>query len=75
MHWKEYKEIIFKSLNVSTALFIIILVNTFTIKKYINRATSSTVKPELVYLSISLGLLYSAIFSGKLNLIKNISLS
>ena len=42
---------------------------------YINRGTRYNIKPEIVYLSITLGLLYTTILSGKLNLIKNISLS
>ncbi len=64
-----------EAINVGTALFVIILVNSFTITKYINRKTDYSIDIEMVYLSITLGLLYSTIFSGKLNLVKNISLS
>ena len=57
------------------SIFIIIFVNSFTIKKYINWATDFEIEVDFVYLNITLGLLYSTIFSGKLNLVKNISLS
>ncbi len=62
-------------LNISTAIFIIILTNTFTVSKYFLQATTFEIENERIYLSITLGLLYTAVFSGKLNLIKNISLS
>ena len=57
------------------SIFVIILVNTFTITKYINRATKYEIENEVVFMGITLGLFYSTIFSGSLNLIKNISLS
>jgi len=69
-----YKEIS-EAINVGNAIFVIILVNTFTITKYINRATKYVIEHEVVYLSIGLGMLYSVVLSGRLNLIKNISLS
>lgn len=72
---KQWWILLFNLLNAGTAIFIIILVNSQTTKKYIGRATVYKVSADVLYLNITLGLFYSTVFSGKLNLVKNISLS